>query len=89
VVVALAITEVHKVEAGQFGFLDLLFEATSAVGTTGLSRGITADMTDPGKIILTMAMYLGRLGPLTIALGLALKERRAVYRFAEERVRLG
>jgi trk system potassium uptake protein TrkH len=46
-------------------------------------------MTDPGKIILTMAMYLGRLGPLTIALGLALKERRAVYRFAEERVRLG
>ncbi len=89
VVVALAVTELHKVEAGHFGFLDLLFEATSAVGTTGLSRGITADITDPGKIVLTIAMYLGRLGPLTIALGLALKERRAVYRFAEERVRLG
>jgi trk system potassium uptake protein TrkH len=89
VVVALAITEVHRVEAGHFGFLDLLFEATSAFGTTGLSRGITPDVSDPGKIVLTIAMYLGRLGPLTIALGLALKERRAVYRFAEERVRLG
>jgi trk system potassium uptake protein len=89
VVVALAITEVHNVEAGRFGFLDLLFEATSAVGTTGLSRGITADLTEPGKVVLAIGMYLGRLGPLTIALGLALKERRAVYRFAEERVRLG
>lgn len=89
VVVALAITELHKVEAGHFGFLDLLFEATSAIGTTGLSRGITPDLSDPGKIIVTIAMYLGRLGPLTIALGLALKERRAVYRFAEERVRIG
>jgi trk system potassium uptake protein TrkH len=88
-VVALAITEVHNLEAGHFGFLDLLFEATSAIGTTGLSRGITADLTEPGKIVLTIGMYLGRLGPLTIALGLALKEHRAAYRFAEERVRLG
>jgi trk system potassium uptake protein TrkH len=89
VVVALAITEMHNIEAGHFGFLDLLFEATSAIGTTGLSRGITAGLTDPGKVVLAIGMYLGRLGPLTIALGLALRERRAVYRFAEERVRLG
>jgi trk system potassium uptake protein TrkH len=89
VVVALAITEVHKIEAGHFGFLDILFEATSAMGTTGLSRGITPDLSDPGKVIVSIAMYVGRMGPLTIAMGLALRERRAVYRFAEERVRLG
>ena len=88
-VLALAVTEVHKVESGHFGFLDVLFEATSAFGTTGLSRGITADLTDPGKIVVAVGMFLGRLGPLTIALGLALRERRAVYRFAQERVRIG
>ncbi len=89
VVIGLAVTEAHKLEAGDFGFLDLLFEGVSALGTTGLSRGITANLTDPGHVVLIIAMYLGRLGPLTIALGLALRERRAVYRYAEERVRIG
>lgn len=89
IVVALAITEVHQVEAGRFDFTQVLFEAVSAFGTTGLSTGITADLSDPGKIVLTLAMYLGRLGPLTIALGLALHERRAPYRYATERVRIG
>ena len=40
-------------------------------------------------LIITLAMYVGRLGPLTIALGLALRQRRALYRYAEERVRIG
>jgi trk system potassium uptake protein TrkH len=88
-VMALALTEGAKLEAGTFEFLDVLFEATSAFGTTGLSRGITSELSDPGRVVLTIGMYLGRLGPLTIALGLALRERRAVYRFAEERVRIG
>ena len=86
---ALAFTESGRLESGAFSFMDVLFEATSAFGTVGLSRGITADLTDPGKIVVTLAMYVGRLGPLTIALGLALRERRAVYRFAQERVRIG
>ena len=89
VVLGLAVTEAHKLEVGDFEFLDLLFEAVSALGTTGLSRGITAELTDPGHVILVIGMYLGRLGPLTIALGLALREGRAVYRYAEERVRIG
>ena len=89
IVAALAFTETASLESGQFHFMDVLFEATSAFGTVGLSRGITPDLSDPGKIIVTIAMYFGRMGPLTIALGLALKERRAVYRFAEERVRIG
>ena len=88
-VVALAISEGDQIDAGTFGFLDVLFEAVSAFGTVGLSRGITPDLTDPGKVVVTLAMYLGRLGPLTIGLGLALRERRAVYRFAQERIRIG
>lgn len=89
IVSALAFTETASLENGKFHFMDVLFEATSAFGTVGLSRGITPDLSDPGKIIVTIAMYLGRMGPLTIALGLALRERRAVYQFAEERVRIG
>ena len=89
IVVALAVTEIHSFETSRFGFIDVLFEATSAFGTTGLSTGITGILTDPGKMVITVGMYLGRLGPLTIALGLALRERRAVYRYAHETVRIG
>ena len=88
-VVALAATEAAKIDAGLFRFADVAFEAVSAFGTTGLSRGVTAELSDPGKLVVTLAMYLGRLGPLTIALGLALHERRTPYRYATERVRIG
>ena len=88
-VTALAFVERHNLDARVFGFMDLLFEATSAFGTAGLSKGITPNLTDPGKIAITLAMFVGRLGPLTIALGLALRERRPVYRFAQEQVRIG
>ena len=86
---ALAFTERAQLDAGSFAFMDVVFESISAFGTVGLSRGITPDITDPGKLILTLAMYVGRLGPLTIALGLALHERRPIYRYAQERVRIG
>ena len=88
-VVALAVTEDSHLTSGQFQFTDLLFEAVSAIGTTGLSTGITSKLTAPGQYIITLVMYIGRLGPLTIALGLALQERRAIYRYAEESVRIG
>ena len=88
-VVALAGTESASIDAGRFLFADVAFEAVSAFGTTGLSRGVTPDLSDPGKLVVTLAMYVGRLGPLTIALGLALGERRGLYRYASERVRIG
>lgn len=47
-----------------FSFQQILFEATSAIGTVGLSTGITAQFSDFGKIILSILMYIGRLGVL-------------------------
>jgi len=89
IVLALAWAEDARLRTGEFEFMDLMFEAFSAIGTTGLSRGISPDLSELGKYIVTLAMYLGRLGPLSIALGLALRERRAIYRYAEEKVRIG
>ncbi|MDA1215254.1 MAG: Trk family potassium uptake protein [Chloroflexi bacterium] len=86
---ALMITERQSIDSGQFLFIDLLFESVSALGTTGLSTGITSDLTTGGKLLITALMYVGRLGPLTIVLGLALREHRAVYRYAQETVRIG
>lgn len=45
---------------------DIIFETVSAFGTVGLSTGLTPHLTGPGKIIISMLMFLGRLGPLTI-----------------------
>lgn len=57
------------------GFLPLVFEASSALGTVGLSMGITADLSDAGKLIVTALMFAGRCGPLTIGLALLRPKR--------------
>jgi trk system potassium uptake protein TrkH len=51
-----------------FSFMELAFEATSAIATVGLSTGITASLSAPGKLIIIALMYLGRIGPLTLML---------------------
>lgn len=53
---------------------DVFFEATSALGTVGISRGITGDLTDLGKLIICALMLAGRVGPLTLGLALFSKE---------------
>ena len=69
-------------------FVDLLFDTVSAFSTNGSSTGIVPDLSLPGKIIFMLAMFIGRLGPLTLALALAPREH-SVYRFAQERVTIG
>ncbi|HIU18762.1 MAG TPA: H(+)-transporting ATPase [Candidatus Limiplasma stercoravium] len=51
----------------QLRFIDALFEMVSAFGTVGLSTGITAGLSVPAKLLSIFVMYIGRLGPLTIA----------------------
>lgn len=61
-------------------FIDVLFEITSAFGTTGLSTGITAGLCDGSKLLSIFIMFIGRLGPLTIAtLWYFTKGERAEY----------
>ena len=69
--------------------LQILFETVSAFATVGLSTGITQELSPVGRLIIILTMYLGRIGPLSLALVLAQREKTALYRYAEERVKIG
>ena len=72
-----------------FDFLGLFFESMSAFGTVGLSTGVTPLLSSWGHLILIFAMFVGRIGPLTLALALAGRQERDMYRYAQERVTIG
>lgn len=67
----------------------ILFEVISAFATCGLSTGITADLPTPAKYVLVMLMFIGRTGTMTLAAALALRNRRRVIRYPEERPIIG
>lgn len=70
-------------------FINLLFEVTSAFGTVGLSTGITSTLTTSGKIALILTMFAGRVGPVTVALALALKARKGNLQYPEGKIIIG
>jgi len=71
-------------------FLNLLFETVSAFGTVGLSMGATTSLGPTGKLIIVGIMFVGRTGPLTIALLLGTSaERRVLCRYPETRLMVG
>jgi trk system potassium uptake protein TrkH len=70
-------------------FLPLLFEATSAFGTVGLSTGITSSLTPVGKVLICIVMLVGRLGPLAVGFALVGKPRRQRFRYVEGAVFVG
>jgi trk system potassium uptake protein len=70
-------------------YLQILFEICSALGNTGLSTGITLGLSVPGRIILTLTMFIGRVGPLAIAYALLPRPANKGYRYAQEDVFVG
>jgi trk system potassium uptake protein len=72
-----------------FGFEQVAFETISAFATVGLSTGITADLPASAQVLLVLLMYIGRIGPLTLASGLALRERARRHQLPEERTIVG
>lgn len=84
VTMVLSITETSN-------FLTILYETTSAFGTVGLSLGLTPELSTVGKIIIIFTMYTGRVGPLTLALALAKRQRRPkpIIKYAEEKIMVG
>ena len=71
-------------------FVDLFFETVSAFGTAGLSTGITSALSTGGRALITLLMFVGRLGPLTIGFAFMLRKRQvAKYSYSEERIMIG
>lgn len=70
-------------------FLMILFEVTSAFGTVGLSMGLTPYLSDIGKVMIIFMMFIGRLGPITLAYALGPKPEKELYRYPEGKITIG
>jgi trk system potassium uptake protein TrkH len=70
-------------------FLMILYEVTSAFSTTGLSMGLTTQLTTFGKIMIIIMMFIGRSGPLTLAYALGPRTEKELYRHPEGKIMIG
>lgn len=70
-------------------FDKLLFEAVSAFGTVGLTLGITPQLTVIGKLLITVLMYVGRIGPLTMIYAFSTKAKQININYTEEKIPIG
>ncbi|MFI8596437.1 TrkH family potassium uptake protein [Rothia koreensis] len=68
---------------------EILFEVISAYATCGLSVGLSAELPATGLYVLSVMMFIGRLGTITVATGLALRTRSRLYKYPEERPIIG
>jgi trk system potassium uptake protein len=73
----------------QFTLRQQVFEVISALSTVGLSTGITAELSAPSKIVLCLAMFIGRVGPISLVLSIFQSRRMVTYEFPEEEVVVG
>lgn len=68
---------------------DVLFEIFSALGTVGLTRGLTGELNAAGKIIIIVCMYLGRIGPVSMAIAFNRKKPENSIHYAEGEITVG
>ena len=81
----LCITEASS----RFTMMQIFFEVASALGTVGLSTGITPSLTMAGKLIIILVMLTGRLGPLTLLAALAFNAKPVRYNYPDEAIVVG
>ncbi|WP_255361557.1 MULTISPECIES: TrkH family potassium uptake protein [unclassified Candidatus Frackibacter] len=82
ITMVLTITEKAK-------FLEVFFETVSAYGTVGLSTGITGNLSGIGRVLIIVTMFLGRVGPLTLATAIGEQKQQGKVRYPEEKVLIG
>jgi len=72
-----------------FSFMESAFEVFSAFGTVGLSMGITSKLSSIGKIIIIVVMFIGRVGPLSLALSLLIQQKEPKIEYPKEYISIG
>ncbi len=70
-------------------FINILYEATSAFGTVGLTTGVTQRLSTAGKIIIMITMYCGRVGPMTVALAFIRNKKKQTHKYPEGKILIG
>jgi trk system potassium uptake protein TrkH len=70
-------------------FLDATFEVISALGTVGLSTGVTPNLTSMGRLFIVVLMFVGRLGPITVFAALSREPRGGSFEYASEELLIG
>ncbi len=88
-IVLIVFTTALSITESDFTLDKIVFEAVSAMGTVGLSMGITADLSEAGKILIIILMYIGRLGSLTLGLALSQKVIYKNYRYPKTHLLIG
>lgn len=83
------VTIILSVTEGKVIFKEILYEATSALGTAGLSLGITGGLSNIGKIVLMITMYCGRVGLLTVVTALYVRKKVSGVRYPEDKIIVG
>lgn len=86
---AIALATLHLLSVTSFSLEQVLFETISAFATVGLSTGITGNLPPSAELTLVALMFIGRVGTITVATGLALKRSQRPYRYPEERPIVG
>jgi trk system potassium uptake protein TrkH len=71
------------------GFLDTFYEMTSAIATVGLTRGLTGELRTGAKLLVILGMYLGRIGPITMALAFNANGGGGSVTYPETRIIVG
>ncbi|WP_312107290.1 potassium transporter TrkG, partial [Lachnoclostridium sp.] len=87
--VVLMVTTISLSAIQNSSFLDTLYETTSAIGTVGLTRNMTGSLMTAGKIIVMITMYLGRIGPITMALAINASKHQGEKSLPEGKVLIG
>jgi Trk-type K+ transport system membrane component len=85
----LAISEADLLASGKYDFMDLVFEHVSAASTVGLSTGLTSELSEVGKFVLIIAMFIGRVGTLTLAYLIGKKVISRNYKYPSGHTMLG
>ncbi|QGG52372.1 TrkH family potassium uptake protein [Lysinibacillus pakistanensis] len=87
--IVVSVTIILSIIEHQHPFMMYFFEATSAFGTTGLSMGLTPELSVGGRILIILTMFAGRLGPLTIAFAITRRRQQESYHHPKGNIMIG
>ncbi|TQR29911.1 Trk family potassium uptake protein [Lysinibacillus sphaericus] len=87
--IVVLVTIVLSIIEQRHSFMMYLFEATSAFGTAGLSMGLTPELSIGGRLLIILTMFIGRLGPLTIAFAITNRRKKEAFHHPKGNIMIG